>query len=83
MSGLCGVFRFRGAVGVDWVFEVWPVPVGAGSAPAAAASGAGADDWLAAWLAAKRAADLVSLGDMRSACACSGGVESWPGDWMV
>ena len=62
---------------MEWVLGVVPVPAGADSGPAAAAageaSGAGADDWAAAWLAAKRAADLVSLGGMGSAWGCPGG----------
>lgn len=79
MSGLGGVFRFREAVGADWVLGVEPVPAGADGGPAAAGSGAGADGGAAAWLAAKRAADLVSLGGMRSACGVSrpGEVISW------
>lgn len=73
MSWLGGVFRFREAVGEDGELEVGPVPATADGGSPAAASGAGADVWKAAWFAAKRAADLVSLGDIRSAC----GVSRW------
>lgn len=71
VSALCGDFRFREAVGVDWELGVGPVPAGgAAGVSAAATSGAGANGWAAAWLAAKRAADLVSLcGDGAALCA--------------
>lgn len=72
VSALWGDFRFRDVVGVDWELRVGPVPAGGtAGVSAAATSGAEADGWAAAWLAAKRAADLVSLGGMGSAWGVS------------
>lgn len=84
VSALWGDFRFREAVGVDWELGVGPVPAGgAAGVSAAATSGAGADGWAAAWLAAKRAADLVSLGGMGSAWGVSGRVTMCREEWAV
>lgn len=68
VSGLGGDLRFREFVDVGWVLEVEPVPAGVvGRSAGAAGSGAEAEGCAAAWLAARRAADLVSLSGMGSA----------------